>query len=94
MEFVNQLIAYTRAQAHASDTFRVTIDQLLKGLPQGSDLENVVQALQLTIVAFLPEGPTPPWPSRSSSSSNIQLNLGADASSVIAALQRAAERKA
>jgi hypothetical protein len=70
-EFTHQLLAYTRAQAHASDTFRVTIDQLLAGMCQGSELEPVIRALQLTVVAFLPQGPTPPWPSSSSSSSPL-----------------------
>ncbi|MFO1497594.1 MAG: hypothetical protein U1G07_04230 [Verrucomicrobiota bacterium] len=68
-EFVSRLIAYTHAQAHAGETFRTSIDQLLASLPQGCDLEIVVRSLQHTVVNYLPQGPTPPTPSVSSSKS-------------------------
>src|SRR3954447_7573407 len=61
-EFLQQLLASTRAQVFASDTFRATVDQLLAGLPQGSDLELLLRSLQNTVITFLPQGPQPPWP--------------------------------
>ena|ERR1051326_5299193 len=89
-EFVLQLLAYTRAQAHASDTFRVTIGQLLAELPQGSDVETVVRSLQFTVATFLPQGPNPPWPSLSSSSSPLGFNLTGGLSQILAGLQQSA----
>ena len=79
-EFVNQMLAATRAQVHATETFRATIEQLLAGLPQGSDLELVIRALQLTVAMFLPQGPTPPWPSSSSSKGPLGFNPTGDLS--------------
>src|SRR5690349_8450277 len=58
-EYAEQLLAFTRAQAHASEAFRSTLDQLLAALPQGSDLEPVLRSLQLTLFAFMGSGPTP-----------------------------------
>lgn len=92
-EFASQLLSFTHAQAHASDSFRSTIDQLLAGLPQGSDIEMVVRSLQLTIITFLPQGPNPPWPSLSSSKGPLGLNLPGDLSHFISGLQRLVEKK-
>jgi hypothetical protein len=92
-ELAQHLLAYTRAQGHASDTFRTTIAQLLADLPQGSDIEPLVQALQLTVVNYLPQGPTPPWPSMSSSRSPLGFSLPGDLPQLIASLQRMAESK-
>jgi hypothetical protein len=92
-EFVHHVLAATRAQLHASDTFRSTIDQLLACLPQGCDLQPIVQALQLTVMTFLPQGPNPPWPSSSSSSSPLGFDLHRDVTHLIDRLQTIAAPK-
>jgi hypothetical protein len=93
-EYLKHLLASTRAQLHAGETFRSTLDQLLASLPQGSDLDPMLRHLQHHILTFLPQGPTPPWPSSSSSSSPLGLLLGSNLSQVIAALQRVAGEQA
>jgi hypothetical protein len=86
-EFTSQFLAFDRAQLHASDTFRTTVDQLLTALPSGSDLESVVRSLKLSVLTYLPQGPTPPWPSSSSSSSPLGLDLHSAISQLTASLQ-------
>jgi len=92
-EYAEQLLAFTRAQAHASEAFRSTLDQLLAALPQGSDLEPVLRSLQLTLFAFMGSGPTPPWPSSSSSSSPLGFDQGGFASHFASLLRQAVEQR-
>ena len=92
-EFVTQLIAFTQAQVHASETFRVTVEAILADLPVGSDLGAVVRALQHTVKTFLLQGPTPPWPSSSSSRATLGMHLPEDLSRLLAGLQHAIEQK-
>jgi hypothetical protein len=86
-EFTNQLLEATRAQVHASETFRATIDQLMTVLPQGSDLETTLRALNQAVITYLPQGPTPPWPSMSSSKSPLGFELPGNLAELIAAMQ-------
>jgi hypothetical protein len=92
-EFVQQFLESTCAHMHATDTLRATIEQLLAGLPQGSHLEPLMRSLHLTVVTLLPQGPTPAWPSSSSSKSPFGFSLEADITQLIASLQKLTGQK-
>jgi len=92
-EFVRCVLELDHAEMRAADTFRVTADQFLAVVPQGSDTEALVRSLQALVVKLLPEGPTPPSPSLSSSQDPLGLRAVTDLKHLIAALQEVVERK-
>lgn len=92
-EFVRHVLELAHAEMRASDTFRVAADQILAVVPQGSDTEALVRSLQEAVIKLLPEGPTPPSPSLSSSKDPLGLRAVTDLKHLIAALQEAVERK-
>jgi len=59
---------YCRAEYRGLTTLQSTIDQMSKGIPQGSDLERILAGYKHCISTFLSHGPIPPGPSSSSTS--------------------------